>query len=86
MREKHQSGDFCKHPDQGWKMEPATQACALTRNQTGDVSVCGMMPNQLSHTNQSPKQSVKKKEVERLILSDFKTYYEAMVIKTLVLA
>ena len=26
-------------------MEPATQACALTRNRTGDLSVCGTMPN-----------------------------------------
>ena len=32
--------------------EPATQACVLTENQTGDLSVLGMMPNQLSHTSQ----------------------------------
>ena len=31
---------------------PATQACALTRNQTSNLRVCGMMPKQLSHTNQ----------------------------------
>ena len=52
VREKHQSGDFCKHPDQGWKMEPATQACALTRNQTGALSVYGTMPNPLSQAGQ----------------------------------
>ena len=28
----------------------ATQAFSLTENQTGDLSVCRMMPNQLSHT------------------------------------
>ena len=32
--------------------EPATQACDLTRNWTCDLSFCGMMPNQLSHTSQ----------------------------------
>ena len=38
------------HPKLGtW---PATQACALTRNRTGDLSVCGTMPNPLSHTSQ----------------------------------
>ena len=30
----------------------ATQACALTRNQTCNLSVCGVMPNPLSHTSQ----------------------------------
>ena len=30
----------------------ATQASALTRNGTGNLSVCRMMPNQLSHTAQ----------------------------------
>ena len=34
---------------------PATQACVLTRNQTGDLSVCRMTPNPLSHTSQSPR-------------------------------
>ena len=31
---------------------PATQACALTRNWTCDLSVCGMTPNPLSHVSQ----------------------------------
>ena len=31
---------------------PITQACALTGNQTGDLSVCRMMPTLLSHTSQ----------------------------------
>ena len=33
--------------------EPATQACALTRNQTSDLSVWRMTRNQLSHASQS---------------------------------
>ena len=33
--------------------EPAIQACARTWNCTCDLLVCGMMPNQLSHTSQS---------------------------------
>ena len=32
--------------------KPATQACALTGNRTGDLSLCGTMPNPLSHTGQ----------------------------------
>ena len=31
---------------------PTTQACALTGNQTGDLLLCGAMPNPLSHTGQ----------------------------------
>ena len=31
---------------------PATQACALTRNQTGDLLFCKVTSNQLSHTGQ----------------------------------
>ena len=30
---------------------PATQACALTGNRTGDLSVCQMTPNPLSHNS-----------------------------------
>ena len=33
-------------------MEFATQAYVLTRNRTGDLLLCGMMPNQLSHMGQ----------------------------------
>ena len=33
-------------------VEPPTQACALTRNQTWDPLLCGTAPNQLSHTGQ----------------------------------
>ena len=33
---------------------PATQACALTGNQTGDLLPCGTMTNELSHTSQGP--------------------------------
>ena len=32
--------------------EPTTQACALTRNQNGYISLCRTTPNQLNHTCQ----------------------------------
>ena len=32
---------------------PAIQACALTRNRTGDLLVCRLVLNPLSHTSQS---------------------------------
>ena len=32
--------------------KPTTQACTLTRDQTSDLSLCQMMPNQLSHMGQ----------------------------------
>ena len=50
VREKHQSGASHKRPDQGPNLQ-----CALTRNRTGDLLLCSMMPNQLSHTGQSSK-------------------------------
>ena len=37
-------------PWQGTK--PATQACTLTGNRTGDLPLCGMMSNQLTHIGQ----------------------------------
>ena len=39
------------HPGTG----PTTQACALTGNRTGDLPLCGKMPNQLSPTAQGTK-------------------------------
>ena len=33
-------------------MEHATQACVLTGNQTGNLSICGTMPNQTGPTSQ----------------------------------
>ena len=33
--------------------DPETQACALTKNWTGDLLFCRMMPNQLNHTSQA---------------------------------
>ena len=36
------------------RTEPATQARTLTGNWTCDLSDCGTMPNQLSHTSQYP--------------------------------
>ena len=41
---------FSYAPQPGTK--PATQACALTRDWTGDLSLCGTMPSPLSHTAQ----------------------------------
>ena len=32
--------------------KPATWACAPTRKRTGNLSLCGMTPNQLSHTGE----------------------------------
>ena len=39
---------------------PATQACALTGNQT----LCGIMPNPLSHMNQGKKQDILNLEIK----------------------
>ena len=56
MREKPQCGRETSIsclpdvPQPGTK--PLTQAYALTRNQTSDLSLCGTTPNQLSHTGQ----------------------------------
>ena len=35
--------------------EPTTKACALTGNQTHALLLCGMKPNQLSHTSQGKR-------------------------------
>ena len=50
VREKYQSAASRTRPDQG--PNPATQVGALTGNQTSDLSLCRMMPNQSSHTSQ----------------------------------
>ena len=44
-------GCFSHAPNWG-PAGPATQACALTGNQTGDLSVCRLALNPLSHTSQ----------------------------------
>ena len=44
------SGHLLYMPQPGTKA--ATQACGLTRNQTGNVLVCGRTHNPLSHTSQ----------------------------------
>ena len=49
--EKHQCERETLYTSQSGA-QPATQACALTRNGTGDLSFCGTMSNQLSHTGQ----------------------------------
>ena len=38
--------------------EPATQACALTGNQTSGLLVCSPMPNQLSRTGRGSMKSI----------------------------
>ena len=50
MREKHQISCFLHMPRPG--TTPATQACSLTRNQTGYLSLCWMTPSQLRDTSQ----------------------------------
>ena len=42
--------DLLHEPQPG--SELTAQAYALTRKKTSDLLVCGMMPNQLSHTGQ----------------------------------
>ena len=50
VREKHQLvASYAPLLDQ---TEPTTQARALTRNRTRDLSFCRMRPKQLSHTGQ----------------------------------
>ena len=51
VSEKHKSVTSCTPPTN----MPTTQACALTGNRTGDLSVCRIMPNPLSHTSQATK-------------------------------
>ena len=51
--EKYEISRLSYTPQPG--TEPATQACALTRNWTGDLSLCRTMPNHLSHTCQGNK-------------------------------
>ena len=52
VREKHSFIASCSHPK--WGTKPATQACALTGDLSGDLLLCGTMPNQLSQTGQGP--------------------------------
>ena len=47
--EKHWPVASRTHPNQGPNPQPS---CALTGNWTSDLSLSGMMPNQLSHTSQ----------------------------------
>ena len=49
-REKHRLVASYTNHDQGIK--PTTQVCALTRNQTSDLLLCGVTPDQLSHTGE----------------------------------
>ena len=57
-REKEREGDIDQLPlvhalntsPPGTK--PRSQSCALTRNQTGNIVLCGMRPNEPSHRSQ----------------------------------
>ena len=51
MCERQTSISCLSYMPQAWT-EPAAKACALTREQTGNLSLCGTMPSQLSHTSQ----------------------------------
>ena len=48
---------------------PATQACALTRNQTHNLSVCGRMPNPLRCTSQGSTHVLVRASLFFMILS-----------------
>ena len=53
VREKHGS-QMCSLPE----TQPAARACARTGNGTGNLSLCGTAPSQLSHTCQGENQDV----------------------------
>ena len=48
--------------------EPTTQACAPTRNPTGNLSLCRMMPNPLSHAGQGVDWYLRKMHILSAIL------------------
>ena len=54
--EKHRLVACCTCLELG--TEPENQAHAFTRNQPGNLSFCGTMPNQLSHPGQGPSISI----------------------------
>ena len=49
VQEKHRSVASHTPPIETWS---TTQACAQTRNRTGDLLICGMMPNSQNHISQ----------------------------------
>ena len=49
-REEEREGE--KQQLAAFRVEPATQACALTGNQTSNLLLCQTMANQPSHTGQ----------------------------------
>ena len=62
VREKHQSVASCMCPSSlpsTMGTKPTTQAYALTGNRTGNLSLCRMKPNKLSHTGQGCLSSFK---------------------------
>ena len=53
---------------------PATQAHALSWNGTGNLSLCGMAPSQLSHTSQGSLHLNKKHPIFILSHSEYKRF------------
>ena len=54
--------------------EPATQACAMTRYQTDDLSLHGMMPHSLSPTSQGMSHGSFYHRDRKLSFKDNKTF------------
>ena len=64
------------HPQLGtW---PTTQACALTRNLTNDLSVCRLTLNPLSHTSQGSLGHFLKYTLHQRVLRIKTDFYQMM--------
>ena len=48
--------------------KPTTQACTLTGSGTGDLLLCRIMPNKLSHTSQDRGKHFLKKKTSHVIV------------------
>ena len=58
------------HSPTGTRTRPTIQACALTGNQTGSLSLCGMMPNQFCHIGQGRKVTLKIICVDQILIRE----------------
>ena len=61
---------------------PATQACAPTRHQTSDPSVCRLMLNSLSHTSQGTDFIFLKMECLGVSFTGSKTFKELSIVQS----